>query len=338
MNKVCVYFSVLGCVLGILGLAHLSAGTEQRSPDGYGPNLYWPGDFEHRFEGGIFGSQTNLHITAAPGRCSESKKVWKIVSGYQHLELLVPSYCKGKITFWAFASYPQTLIFKVVDPLPPEVASPGNETRTLDQNHIIEASGEWKFYQIEFETLGSWPKPPVSEILLCFFHEGNGDVLIDDLEVRMAPVQRVVEGLIPDVLPISADAFAGTLFGSKGDGQGVTNFAENSIDATSLRGKRIRISANVTYLSMSGNIQHWGSILFLLKSTDPADGEILQPEGDWPFWAPIGHASPPGEPRRIHAVFQVPEEIAGLQLIIQAQQGIGSNLARVDGLNFEILN
>jgi hypothetical protein len=306
-------------------------------PDSFGANLYWPGDFEARFEGGIFGSKRGTVISAGPNRTPGGKQSWEIVEGYQHLELLVPSHRKGIITFYALATQPQTMVLKVVDPIPDVAVTPENPVRSHDQFIEIAASSEWKKYEIPIETHNSWPKPPVSEILLTFYnYEDKGSVRIDDLEVRMTPDPPQTAGTAPAVPPLADTAcFHDLTYGPEAP---ATALAHRPLDLTSILGKRIRLSADVTFLSMDGEINHWGSILFVISKGDNLTGPVLDPLGAWPLWAPIGHAAPPGKPRRISAEYQIPADADALTLRIVAQSGIGPNTARVANLDFKILD
>jgi hypothetical protein len=317
-------------------LAGLFLGTCVMARADYGSNLYWPGDFEARFEGGNFGSQLNLTLSTETNRTPGGRQSWRINAGYQHLELLVPSFRKGVLSFWTLATQPQKLVFKVVDPLPGVQVTRENPARTHDQTLTIPASSDWQRHEIAFETFNSWPKPPVSEILITFYNQSDGPVFIDDLEVRMAPdtASPPPPGRPIDILNDAA-AFEGLILGSTPP---ALSFIGRPLDAVQIRGQRIRVSADVTYLSMDGDIQHWGSILFVINQSQDGSGQALDPVGEWPFWAPIGHAAPVGTPRHISAEYLIPADANALQFQVQAQSGLGRNTARIDNIRFEILD
>lgn len=313
----------------LLAQPDTTAATEPSS------NLYWPGDFEARFEGGIFGSKRNLALSSEANRTPSGRQSWKLNPGYQHLELLVPSFRKGVLSFWTLAAQPQTMIFKVVDPAPGVPVTKENPARTHDQTLAIPASADWQRHEIAFETFNSWPKPPVSEILLTFYHLEGGPVFIDDLEVHMAsdPSPAPEPGQPISALPDTA-FLEGLTFGTTAPHK---TSAITSLDAEALRGHRVRISVNVTYLSMNGDFDPWGSVVLVLTRGQGGSGSIIEPVGAWPFWAPIGHAAPVGSPGRISADFEIPSDADALELQVLAQPGIGPNTARVSDLRFELL-
>lgn len=303
----------------------------------YGPNLYWPGDFEARFEGGNFGSMLgNMALSTETNRTPGGRQSWRINAGYQHLELLVPSFSKGVLSFWALATRPQTLVFKVVDPLPGVLVTRENPARTHDQTLTIPASSDWQRHEIAFEAFNSWPKPPVSEILITFYNQDGDSVFIDDLEVRMAPdASPAPKPGRPVAAMPDATFFENLTFGTEAPHK---TSAFCSLNADDLRGHRVRISADVTYLSMDGDIQNWGSILFSIVEGQFGAGQALDPIGEWPFWAPIGHAAPVGAPRRISAEYHIPADAYALQFQVMAQPGLGRNTARIDNIHFEVLD
>jgi hypothetical protein len=300
-------------------------------------NLYWPGDFEHRFEGGIFGSKRNLTMSTEANHTPGGKQSWKLAPGYQHLELLVPSFRKGVVRFRVLAGQPQTMIFKVVDPLPGVPVTKENPARTHDQTLEIPASSDWQTFEIPFETFNSWPKPPVSEILLTFYHTEGAPVFIDDLEVRMLPEEAPAKeraGKRADVLSDAA-AIDAITFGPQSP---QTNFAHYPLNADQLRGRTIRISADITYLSMDGDFDPWGSMLLSVARGNDGNGDIIEPDGAWPLWLPMGQAAPIGTAKRISRTFQIPADAGALSLRMQAQSGMGKNSARVSGVNIEVLD
>lgn len=319
----------------LLALLPLSLSAAPASAE-RGPNLYWPGDFEARFEGGIFGSQTNLALSTEANHTPGGRQSWKLNRGYQHLELLVPFHRKGTVSFWVLAAQPQTFVLKVVDPTPGVPVTPENPVSTRDQTLAIPASSEWQHHTLEIETVNAWPKPPVSEILLSFYHPEGGPVFIDDLEVRMAPDPAPAALLGRSVVALTDAAFfEGLTLGSTAPN---TSFVQRPLKAEALSSRRVRVSADVTYLSMNGEIKNWASILFVMVKGHASDSPAIAPIGDWPFWAPIGHAAPVGKPRRITAEYQVPADADTLSLQVLAQPGLGSNLARISGLTFEVID
>jgi len=342
-----------------MALAYSLPAAEEPPARDWGTNLYWPGDFELGFPGGCFSFVRRGEISAEVNRTPGGRASWQLSPGYQHLELLVPAHRRGRLSFWALSAAPQKIDLLVVAPLEgvADDAS-GKKSRTISHPVDIKASDAWQFHEVPFETEKPYPHPPRTEILVTCFNGSPQPFYIDDLQVHMEADTAPVRGVEPVPCPLrNADFLDGTAFwqtdrpapdrppdGPPGLWLGVgedsgtpASMAWQPLEAKGLAGRRIRISADVTYVSMQPPYEPWGAILFVLHQGDSPQADVLPPLGHWPFWCPIGHAARPGEARRISAEYQIPATADRLVLCIQAQQGIGRNRAVVRGIAFEDL-
>jgi len=301
----------------------LPAQTPDSEPD---KNLYWPGEFETRFEGGIFSSVLNGEITRAENRTPGGSGSWQINPGYQLLELLVSPHSVGVLRFHAMTDTKQTVILKVIEPS--EDAADGKKTTSRDYPVTLDPSGKWEPYEIAFETGPGFPKPLVSELLVTSFNAGDASFFIDDLTVTMAEEESNWTPVITENF-LSKSGGSPLVVGSKKNASAPASRGRVPLDLGKYAGKRVRVSADVTFLSLEGEFKPWSAILFVLQQPNGSAPTVLSPEGDWPFWCPIGQAGRPGQPKRVSAEYLLPQDAGQLILEAQAQPGIGDNLAQL---------
>ena len=354
----------LACCVGLLNVAARGAAVEP------GENLYWPGDFETHLYGGIYSNSVNVEISADANHTPDGGQAWQVGKGYHHLERLVPGHSRYRLTFWAKTPSPLTVKFKVISP-GEEPAAEGEKPKLKDRTYEIalKAGEAWQRYTLDFETGEPYPGPIVTEVLFSIWSGQSKAAYIDDLQIQPLvdpeaapaapagePTKAIVNGdfergvsgwVLPEGQgkPIPAAAVAGgddrpwpghaLVLGKAGHPEAAVSSVAQAIDASALAGKRVRVSADVAYLSSELPIQSWSGVLIVLWAGDRAVGEPLEPTPK-PFWCPMGLSAPVGRFRTIAAEYDIPADAKSLYLRIMTQNGMGSNLAALDNVSISV--
>jgi hypothetical protein len=325
-----------------------------------GENLYWPGHFDSHLYGGIFSSQINVTVTTDANHTPGGKGAWRLNgNAYQHLELLVPGRGRYVLSFWAKAERPTPLELKVISPGERDEAGKIKPKETVTPIPI-EPSADWKRYEVEFVTTEPYPGPVQTEVLLGCFNPGPA-AYVDDVSIVAVGEQakprvgRVTEAVrsggfettdgwsaLPGhgKLPESAIWKAST--GERGvvltakpeasPGDAVFGVTQD-LDVQALRGKTIRVSAEVQFLTLDMPLEPWGGVLFVLET---GEGTVLEGIPN-PLWVPVGQASPAGQWKTVQGEYRIPAEADSLRLRIQGQPAMGANRAVVRGVRVEVL-
>jgi hypothetical protein len=283
------------------------AATAEEGPT----NAYWPGDFESHLSGGIFSRDRGVVVSDEANATPGGSRSWKLVEGYQHLELLVPGESAIEIGFNAKAEARTVLLFKVV--LPAEVE--GGPTSTIDTEFIIEPSNDWKPYEIELQTGEPYPGPIVTELLITCYKPEDEAAYVDDLTIAFeAPPAATGAATGGEPIKLTADSLS----------------HRTSLDAAELRGRTVDVSADVTYESHDGTV--WAGVVFtLLAQREQGEAFAIDP-APRPHWVPLNLSAKPGESATATARYIIPDDVTSLSLVAQLQANAVNNPATVDNI------
>ncbi len=311
-----------------LSLLAVTAATPLFAADS--PNLYWPGTFEGAVFGGNFSSAKNIQLADEANHTPDGTRAWKVQPGYQHLELLTDGTGEFEVTFHARAESRLDIVLKVI--------SPGDDGKPVEEPHsiTIEPSEDWREYRAVVTVNDPYPGPRTGEILVTAFQSGNASVWIDDLEVR-----RVSDD--PDAPPTAPAPDATTTIPLEHGGElavdqsPIPSSISLPIPVDGLAGSKVRVWLDVTYDTVSEPAKNWAGVVAELQATDAAGSSTVLESTPAPFWLPIGHAAPAGEPRTIRAEYAIPEGTQSLTFVAQLQPGVQANRVRLENLQFERL-
>ncbi len=300
-------------------------GISVASATDYGPNGYWPGDFEASFIGGMYSTDLKCKISRAVNHTEGGSGSWEIGNGYQHLELLLPAKRKAKVSFWAMSALPQTLDINVITPTESAEDDP-KTTRKIIHTIKIEPSEEWTYYEREFDMVEPYPYLRASEVLLSSYNGEKQSWFIDDLAIqweekhddRWTNADIVVNGDFEAgdsswsgaVLGVSPNGGHALVAGSPKSETAATASAVQTLDASAVAGKRVRISADIAYQSFDDVEANWPAVVIGISG----DGTPILATDAWPLWTPLGLAGPVGEFKNIAAEFDIPEDVESMHL------------------------
>jgi hypothetical protein len=346
---------VLAASVSIAGLLPVAASAEDPAAAVYGENRYWPGDFEASLIGGMYSSDLRCTLSDQANRTPNGSHAWALEPGYQHLELLMPGHRRALCTFWARSPHDQVFELHVITP-DQDPADDSVVSRKVTYPVTLEASDDWVYYEIAFETIEPFPAGSLTEVLLAAYNGREEPAYIDDLALRWededpaaAGAWREVEvlqdadfedggswSIMPEPLTDAARAERpdGTghalLIAPPGHAAGPSHIAWQPIDAAPLRGRRIRLTAEVSFPEFFGPRSAWAAVLLVLRQGVGPEAPPLPTASGWPFWMTLGQAAEPGRFGTASAEFEVPADADQLTLSIQAQEELGRHRAYVD--------
>ncbi len=295
------------------------------------PNLYWPGTFEGAVFGGNFSSAKNVQLETGTNHTPGGTRAWKIQPGYQHLELLTDGTGDFEVSFHARAESRLEVVLKVI--------SPGADGKLAEDPHsiTIEPSEDWREYRAVVPVSDPYPGPRTGEILVTAFQSGDADIWIDDLEVRRASEDPDAPSPAP-----APDATTSIPLGGESelavDQAPIPSSISRDIPVDGLAGNHVRVWLDVTYDSVAEPAKNWAGVVAELRATDAAGSSTVLESTPAPFWLPIGHAAPAGEPRTIRAEYSIPADAQSLTFLAQLQPGAQSNGARLENHRIERLS
>jgi hypothetical protein len=294
-------------------------------------NTYWPGDFEDTLLGGVYSSNRGVTLADGENHTPGGERSWAVGKGYAHLELLTEAHSDYLLSFWAKSEQALTVEIKIIHPSEPNQAGkvePVEEVREIP----LEVTGKWERYELRFNSGVPYPGPVVSEVLFSLWSPEEGLTFIDDLKLaKLSPGDPA-----PDLLPTHLIEEKAQTLTIRAESPHQDDARTQKIDATSLAGKRIQISADVTYLSDQSPASSWAALVFELRDGTEQSSPTLTSTPS-PFWLPIGHAAPPAQPKRISAIYDIPPEVAELTLRTILQSKVGLNSVKVSNVNLSIL-
>ncbi len=330
---------------------------------GLSSNIYWPGSFEHGLFGGAYSNNQKVHLSRTANHTPGGEYAWEIRPGYQHLELLVPGNSAYRLSFWMLTHQNMTLHFKVIGA--PD-ATQGGAATFREHLHPIAVTGStaWQSCQLEFTTAAPYPGPVLTEVLLTAFNGGTTSAFIDDLSIQRRVCADKTQARVftsttaisngtfergatnwfvpyePPGTPLAAGALQsrpelprhGTLLVLDTT---ATPAVAQIIRSSDLAGTRIRLSADVAFLTNKHVAHAWSGVLFVLSDGATVDSPLLTPEPA-PFWYVVALSEPPGVVRRISAEYDIPVTSTALCLRIVLQPQVGRNLAIVDNVLIEV--
>lgn len=326
-------------------------------------NLYWPGNFEQGLYGGNFSSAKNVVISELENSTNGGKRSWDLkgTNPYKHIELLTVGKGEFVVKFNA-KSYEELdivikKVFKTID----------NKSQT--ENHTIKLPGDqiWHEYSLKLIVDSPYPGPRTGEVLITCLNEKNVQGWLDNLEIRRNSPD--LEGSIPlnkHFQPSTLIQNNGFEFGSQGwhlsgssipvDNKYIIPYSGSTnnghvlelslngakkvsqvINAETLSGKKIRITADVGFHKIDQEAKSWAGILITLKSGENPADKLITPDPS-PFWYVLGLSEPQGVIKQISAIYQIPEDIKKLYFEITVQEGIKNSIGIVDNIYLEIPN
>lgn len=316
------------------------------------PNLYWPGDFEQGLYGGNFSKALNVVVDNTDNATENGQFAWRLPpKTYQHLELLTEGTGNFYLGFKAKAAEDLAIVVKVV------YKDEHDSTRTAEYPVNVIGDSNWHDYSVDYELEKPYPGPRTGEVLITCWNPGS-DAWIDDVVVRRAgPDKQIRE----EFNAIETKAIRGGDFeedpwvwisndnaayissglnnkvlklGTKEAAAGAVN---QLIDASSLAGKKIRLTADVGFLTVDEEDAYsWAGILLTLRNGRDRSSPVLASDPS-PLWCPLGLAPPPGKMKSISAVYDIPVATNDLFLMIENQPRSGNNAAIIDNVKMEVL-
>jgi len=326
------------------------------------PNLYWPGTFENALYGGNFSSALNVSLCDTVNYTLGGKRSWYLKQNtYQHLELLTQGKGTFLVRFQAKATNAIQIVVKGV------YKAEDNSSKTEDFVVDILGDNQWHLYEKEFVVTKPYPGPRTGEVLITSYNPGGVDAWIDNLEVlRNSPDEEEliqIKGKAIKLLknahfengcknwfvPESRVNISDQAIITYSNGKEKTKVlclsltesnsvpaAAQIIEGKSLANKTIRISARVSFLSISEDASSWSGLLFSLKNGNSADSELISSIPS-PHWYVLGLSSPPGCMTKVSAIYKIPKNASKLFFEIAVQNGIKQNRAIVDDILIEVL-
>lgn len=318
-----------------------------------GPNLYWPGDFENHIYAGIYSNQKAVTLGENANHTPAGKRAWEIHPGYQHLELIVPGERRYRVAFWAKTPQDLTLTLRFVS-VDANEKKPDRSAKSRDNDTPIalKAGDEWQRYQVDFVAANPYPGPEVGEVLLSLYNATNATAFVDDLEVReLDAAPTLVNGNFEegargwDVSAAGGDATrtmqslerdAQLLLGLSTNGEAVASRATQVVANHGLAAKRVKVSADVAYVTNFAPERAWSGVLFVLRDGDSANAPLIASQPA-PHWYPVSLSARPHVFRTVEAVYTIPAASKSLFFEVQMQNGVGKNLAAVRHVRWEVL-
>ena len=323
-------------------------------------NSYWPGDFESTLYGGIFSSATKVQLVEGENHTKNGKSSWSIQpSTYQHLELLTAGLGDFRVSFFAKSDKPQSVIVKWV------YIDTSGEQKTEDQTISVKGDNEWHRYVAEYEVTSPYPGPRIGEVLITCYGAAGAQTWIDDLEVRRNSIDKeafitpnpdfltevikngrfedgnsgwVISGTDEPVPSSSISQIVGRFNSGKSllmGNQGSNEIAQ-IIDASSLAGKKIRVSLDVNYLDIDNTKTQWTGLICSLKDGNNKSATLLASNPS-PFWLVQGQAARLGEWKKIYANYEIPAGATDLYFEVSIQNNAQSNRIMIDNVFIEVL-
>jgi hypothetical protein len=352
---------VLAALGPTAGLRPVAASADRDAAPVYGENRYWPGDFEESLVGGMFSSHLRCTLSDQANRTPRGAHAWALEPGYQHLELLMPGHRRALCTFWARSPHEQRFELHVITP-DHDPADASVVSRKVTYPVTLVASDEWVAYEIAFETIEPFPPGSLTEVLLAAYNGQQEPVYLDDLALRWegedpaaAAIWREVDvlddadfeeggswSIDPAQLTDAARAARpdgsghALLIAPPGHAAGPSLTAWQPIDAEPLRGRRIRLTAEVAFPEYFRPRSAWAAVLLVLRQGVGPEARPLPTAHGWPFWMTLGQAAEPGTFGSVSAEFDVPADAEELTLSIQAQEELERHRAYVDRIRVHV--
>ena len=323
-------------------------------------NTYWPGDFESTLYGGIFSSATNVELVEAENHTENGKGSWYIQpSTYQHLELLTAGLGDFRVSFFAKSNKAQSVIVKWV------YIDEFGDQKTEDQVVSVKSDNEWHRYDVEYEVTSPYPGPRIGEVLITCYGAAGAQTWIDDLEVRRNSIDEeafvtpnpdfltevikngrfedgnsswLISGTAEPVPSSSISQIIGRFNSGKSllmGNQGSNEIAQ-IVDASSLAGKKIRVSLDVSYLDIDNTKTQWTGLICSLKEGNNKASPLLASNPS-PFWLVQGQAARLGEWKKIYANYEIPAGVTELYFEVSIQNNARSNRIMIDNVFIEVL-
>ncbi|GJM64726.1 hypothetical protein PEDI_52780 [Persicobacter diffluens] len=328
-------------------------------------NLYWPGDFENAIYGGNFSRAVNVTVDNSNNYTKGGNKAWHLIQDkYQHLEILTTELGEWKISFMAKSENDLKVIIK------PVFRDEQNKQATHEHEIDILGDNKWHPYELSFKVENPYPGPMTGELLVACYNDSQGEAWIDNLALEPmtgqleASFKTPQPALLTDLLQNnsfeegtahweSTDEHVAfkpssireiTLNGKKSPAvvlavqpqKGATKSIGQKIDASSLAGKSIRVSAEVSFLTLNGKGFSWHGFLLDVHEGDHKDGKII-PCDPSPNWLPMGLAAPVGESKRSYGVYQIPAGTKFLYIELKTLPKMADNLVAINNVSIEVL-
>ncbi len=329
------------------------------APERLGPNPYWPGDFETIIFAGGYSNNLNVTVTDRANRTPGGSRSWEVHPGYQHLEILIKGERHHRLSFWARCPEPVELVLKVISHARPNQTD-GKPFR--DNNHPISlrTGSEWRYYAYDFYTPDPYPSVAEAEILLTLANPHDGPAFIDDMKIR--EIDPSPEPVRPLPLPsgivrngdfdlggaswLWPDASAATgptlrphagrtcvVFGDPSEGW--TTEAGQRLDVRSLAGRRIRLEADVAFLTNEVPEHAWLGMAFDLFNGSSAESPALASTPKV-FWPPFCRSVPTGQFQTVSAAYTLPDDATDVWLRLNYQQKAWRNQLAVDAVRIVV--
>ncbi len=329
-------------------------------------NLYWPGNFEQAVYGGNFSRALNVVLDDTDNFTQNGNKAWHLMPGkYQHLEILTTDKGEWTVSFMAKSIKPVDVLIK------PVFQDEEHKKHTEDHAVSLVGDGQWHPYRVTFKVSQPYPGPKSGELLVSCYNGSGADAWIDNLELSPAPSnkleasftkpnpsmvtnliknndfesgishwQSTTEGAVFDASSLRKLDIEGNktraIVLSPQVTEGATASVGQAIDATSLAGKRIRVSAEVSFLTLNGNGFSWHGFLLDVHEGDNKDGKVISGDPS-PNWMPMGLSAPVGKSKRCYSEYFVPAGTEHLFIELKTLPKMADNLVAVDNVTIEVI-